>query len=58
MWSNLEQRDGTQAVSVAKKPRFSPESGISHEVNDLLSEGEVPQDKPSESQDDVLGDVA
>ena len=56
--NNVEQRNDTQAVSAAKKPRLSPESGISREVNDLLSEGQVPQDKPSESQDDVLDDIA
>ena len=50
-----------EAESASKRPRHSPEPGISSEVNDLLKEGQTAQDKNSnttQSQDDVLDDIA
>lgn len=58
---NVDDHDGKEAESAPKRLRSSPESGVSTEVNDLLTEGQSAQDKPlntAESQDDVLDDIA
>ena len=56
--NNVGQRNDTRAAPAAKKPRLLPESGISIEVNDLLGDGQLPQDKQSENQEDGLDDIA
>jgi len=58
---NVDNHDGDEAQSPSKRLRSSPESGVSIEVNDLLTEGQSTQDKllnTTESQDDVLDDIA
>ena len=58
---DVDKHGDKEAESASKKPRHSPEPGISSEVNDLLTEGQTAQDKNSnttESQDDVLDDIA
>jgi len=59
--SNVDNHDGDEAESVSKRLRSSPESGVSTEVNDLLTEGKSTQDKllnTTESQDNVLDHIA
>ena len=59
--NSVDNQDGDEAESASKRLRSSPESGVSIEVNDLLTEGKSNQDKllnTTESQDDVLDDIA
>ena len=58
---NVDNHDVDEAESASKRLRSSPETGVSTEVNDLLTEGQSAQDKSlntAESQDDVLDDIA
>ena len=43
---NVDNHDGDETESASKRLRRSPESGVSTEVNDLLTEGQPAQDKP------------
>ena len=58
---NVNKHDGNEAESASKSLHRSPESGVSTEVNDQLTEGQTAQDKSlntTESRDDVLDGIA